>query len=269
MSNNKYNNTSDIMDYLENELDNAKRTAFEQQMQEDPELSTEVEVHKKLREQLSEEAALYDIVNKAYEKHKEHSPELEKKASLHKVEEEKPQKPSRIRQLMPYIAVAAAAAVLLFFLPSMFKSTLDNANTTFASAETYKAPTHKGAEDDESRLKAYEAYNINTEEGYKKALPYFEKIEKKNPEDELLMGISHAKTQQYDQALNLLTPLSQQMADYPNKATQAQWEIIGIHLARGDTDKALVQTETYVKNAPPKNQQLAKKLLSQLKKIKK
>lgn len=259
MSDNKYNNTSDIMDYLENELDNAKRTAFEQQMKEDPELSMEVEAHKKLREELSEETALYDIVNKAYEKHKE---------SPLKVEKQAPPKRGIVKRLMPLVAVATAAMVLLFFLPTMFESSLNDAQTTFASADTYKAPSTRST-DEENQGKAYEAYNRNTVEGYKNALAHFEKIEKKNPEDKLLTGISYAKTQQYDKALNLLTPLSQQ-DEYPNKATRAQWEIIGVHLARGDTDKALVQTEAYMSEVPENQQEkVTKKLLRQIKKIKK
>ncbi len=259
MSNNKYNNTSDIMDYLENELDNAKRAAFEQQMKEDPELSMEVEAHKKLREELSEETALYDIVNKAYEKHKAEPV----------VKKQEPSKRGIVKKLIPLGAIAAAATILLFFLPSMFKTTLDDVNVTHASADIYEAPSNRST-DGENRRNAYEAYNTNKAEGYKKALPYFEGIQVKNQKDRLLMGISYAKTQQYDEALNLLTPLSQKIDEYPNEATRAQWEIIGVYLAQGDTDKALAQTQTYMNEVPESQQEkAAKKLLRQLRKLKK
>lgn len=262
MSDNKYNNTSDIMDYLENELDNAKRAAFEQQMKEDPELSIEVETHKKLREQLSEETALYDIVNKAYEKHKE---------SPLKVEKQERTKTRIIRRLRPLIAAAAVLIPLFFFFQNILfdTTTIGEARQTHASVAHHGATSKRGA-DEENRKKAYEAYNKNTLEEYQKAIPHFEKIQKRNSWDRLYMGISYVKNKQYDEALNLLAPLSQKIDEYPNEATRAQWEIIGIHLARGDTDKALVQTEAYI-NEVPENQQekVAKKLLRQLKKIKK
>lgn len=258
MSVSKYNNTSDIMDYLENELDNAKRTAFEQQMQEDPELSAEVEVHKKLREQLSEEAALYNIVNKAYEKHKENQNPLK----VVKQEEQLP-KPSSIRKLLPRIAAAAAVLIPLFFV-------INNLFTTYTSQQVLAQNFSTSVEAPKTRGSLTDAYNTYNEGDYEKAITYFEKTEKKEPMDELLMGISYAKIKQYDKALNQLIPLSKKTKDYPTQAIEAQWEIIGIYLAQGNTEQALANAKEYTKNVPKENQhENTKRLLRQLKKIKK
>jgi len=125
-----------------------------------------------------------------------------------------------------------------------------------------EAPTDRGSLTD-----AYDAYNEND---YKGAITYFEKTENKKSIDKLLMGISYAKIKQYDNALSQLTPLSKKIDEYPNEAIQAQWEIIGIHLAQGNTEQALTYAKEYTENIPENNQHKnTKRLLRQLSKIKK
>lgn len=200
-----------IDQYLEGELSGDALLAFEQEIKTNPALAKEVELYRKINEEMSghfekdkEEQALTDNLKKLNEQHFK-------------------KQPGKLRSINKwwYAGIAAAAAVVLLFVIRPF------AGSSFNNEELYADNMNgvealpggqRGGPDDKLLIKASELYN---QKDYVQALPLLKEILSNKPEETLLKlaaGICYLQTDKIDTALIIFNEIVNGTSVFKNEA---------------------------------------------------
>ena len=137
------------------------------------------------------------------------------------------------RQLLYFLAAAAAGVALLILSLPLFSPSSENARQLASSYLTGSEITHSGtlkgdSGNPDTRLEAIRAFNSRN---YDKAIYYFSLIEDKTQEDLFYSGVASLYQEKYYEAIEKLRPLSQTTSNYQ---TEAMWYLALAHILNGE-----------------------------------
>jgi len=245
-----------ISKYINGELAGTELAEFEKLLQQDKALKNEVDFHKIVDETLAEN---YQATSKI-----DDSERLEFEGILSKVmeselvpelvedrlnEEETPDQPTTsntlIRRLVPFAALAAAAALLLFLIPSLQNNDSKLADNFYKPYAYQVEPTLSN--DNLDGLNAYQNKNYET------ALDFFINNPSGDLKVHLAKGNAEYNLAKYDEAITSFKNVIER-TDVASFKNYANWYLALTYLKKRDKDKAIKLLETLPESADFYNQ---------------
>jgi len=253
-----------IEKYIQGELSGNALKEFETQIKKDEVLQKKVNfyqytdsvLHNNLAQNKDIDAEFKSNLEKFGNKYFSEEALHELNPSIETKQEESIAKASIIKRLMPFIALAAAALLLFFFLPG-------EKNTLYANFfETAKLINdHSSSDNSNIFSKANKQYRT---ENFKEAIPLYEKYITENSDPYLwafvYKGCSHMVLDQIDLAINTFQQLSIKDSDFKE---MANWYLALCHLKKGDKE----QSKTILKHISPEDKEYYDKAQQLLKKF--
>jgi hypothetical protein len=200
-----------IDQYLEGELSGEALLAFEQEMKTNPALAKEVDLYRKINEEMSMQV-------------QQEKEEQALSGNLKKLNEQYFKKSSgKIRSFNRwwYAGITAAAAVVLIFIINPFAGSSFNNEKLYADYmnEVEALPGgQRGEPDDSLLIKVAELYN---KKDYVHALPLLTNILSKKPNEiqlKLALGVSYLQTGQIDTAIFVFDEIASGVSIFKNEA---------------------------------------------------
>lgn len=216
-----------ISKYINGELTGAELVAFEKLLQEDEALKHEINFHKIVDETLTED---YQTINGIDEGERlEFEGILSKVMNGKEMVEELADKPiSIVRKILPFAALAAAVALLLFLVPG-----LQNSNSAFADdfykPYTYQADPTLG--DVNEGIKAYQ------DKDYKTALDIISENLDGDLKLLLLKGNAEYNLTKYDEAILSFEEVKEKTGNQSFK-NYANWYLALTYLKKENKNQA-------------------------------
>lgn len=261
-----------IASYLNNQMDEAEKTAFEALLESDAELASFLETYKTLEGVYNEEkwtvkttASVEEVKKLAHQFRTDDVLDLSKKIRAIQQENHVQKSPKR-KTYFYYIssAVAVAAIFTLFYFSFMQSLSPNEAFEQYHNWNTLPSFQDKGIAGD-TKANLIKAETLFEEGKYKEALTLFSSTTKNidyNPNAALYIGISQLELQQYSEALKTFDVLKNSDAIDKHKA---HWYTALIYLKQGDAEKAKNTLEILIQNPTYYNYEKAQKLRKKLK----
>lgn len=262
-----------IASYLNNQMDEVEKTAFEALLESDAELTSFLETYKTLEGVYNEEkwtikttASIDEVKELARQFRADDVVDLSKKIRTIQ-QENHTQKSPKKKTYFYYIssAVAIAAIFTLFYFSFMQSLSPADAFEQYHNWNTLPSFQDKGIIDDDTKANLIKAETLFEEKKYKEALTLFSSTTKNKtyiPNAALYIGISQLELQQYTAALKTFEILKNSDAIDHHKA---YWYTALVYLKQDDADKAKKILEVLVQNPDYYNSKKAQKLLKKLK----
>lgn len=212
--------------YLDDELSSSDKLAFEKEIAEDSNLRNEVDLHKSLQSELSEDVLnLKEKLRNINSGAKETDKSSGKQAKI-------------LRLVMRSVAVAAILGLGIFFLPQLFNESIAPEGLYASYYEPYPmALNQRSADGSQETISLNEAVKNYTQKDYGKASIQFEELNKLEPDDVYLLYKANAEQAQgnLNEALNIYEGI---IANGNEKyIQQAQWFKSLILINKGDLEE--------------------------------
>ncbi len=213
----------EIQNYLNNEMKETERAAFEQRLQTDSKLQEEVDLHRMADDTL--ELLVADNL----------------RAELQQLGAEEAKKPSKkegrvvnFRRRLVSISAAASVLLLIGFFGANFQARQYNDGNLASSYYQNELLTSVRGAEDQSLLE--EGMRLVTAENYQEAVTYFEQIQDQDLVAEAQYAAGHAyyNLEQYDNALSAFDNAIS--SNDPRFVKKAEWFSLLSGLAAGQED---------------------------------
>lgn len=257
-----------IEQYIQGELSGKELLEFEVLLQKDEALRKKVNFYQYAESILTKEQTATDVDADKMAKINPILEEMRNQYFINKTKETEPPtketkpKPSTIKRLLPYAALAAAAAMLIFFaLP--FLQNKSNTEIAEANFKLYPLGINQMGGDDLDQVfkQAQSNYNKGNFEEANKQFSIFLTENPKAPEVWLAKGCAAFKSDETDTALesfNKVIEIDDSGISHPN----ANWYLALCYLKKDDRDKAIHHLKKIKEEAD--NYKEAKRLLRKL-----
>jgi len=254
-----------IEDYLNGELTGTALSEFEAQLNSDPALKTEVELHRDIDIALMDEDEI-PFVQTLRDIHAKAPAEAEAATTPTKEDDSKP---SLYRRILPF-AVAAAAAILIavFVLPILFPApdAMQLSENTIGDAPTLDIDRSTDMNETTKNLLA--SYQKIEGKQYADAIPELTKIYEttSNNQADLGLGYCHLQVKNYANAIGIFEEIQVKNDTLRDVAT---WYLAHAHLRNGNIQesKHILQKIISANNVTLKRREQAENLLNDLEKI--
>ncbi len=258
-----------IASYLNNQMDEAEKKAFEALLQNDAELASFLETYKTLEGVYNEEkwtvkttASIEEVKELTQQFRADDVVDISKKIRAIQQENRKEKSP-RKKTYFYYISsvIAIAAMFTLFYFTFMQSLSATDAFEQYHDWSTL--PTFQTKSDSINSLPLARA--LFKEEKYNEALTVFKSYTTKHeysPKVALYIGVSQLELQQYSEAIQTFDFLKNSDAIDHHKA---YWYTTLLYLKQNDTENAKQTLEILVQNPNYYNYEKAQKLLKKLK----
>lgn len=249
-----------IEDYLNGELAGIALADFEAQLNADPALHAEVELHRDIDIALMDDNKIpfMQTMRNIHEKQAERP-----------VEEAVPQQMPRRRILRFAIAAAAAILLAVFALPILFPTpdAMQLSENTIGSAPTLEI--QRSSEGTMETTKSLIMPYQKIENGqYAEAIPELSKIYTATNDDEagLGLGYCHLQVKNYDEAIQIFEKMQVENTIMGDTAT---WYLVHSHLRKGNVQESKHILEKIISNnnVTVKRREQAENLLNSLEKM--
>ncbi len=259
-----------IEDYLNGELTGKALAEFEAQLNADPALQAEVELHRDIDIALIDKQEI-PFVQTLRDIHTQATVDARTVEPAPLIEEPAPDPTPPLRPRILRFAMAAAAAILLavFTLPILFPS--QNA-MQFSENTIGDAPTvdvwRSNDEVDPMTEKLITAYQKIEQKKYTEAIPELNQIYEATDGDEAALGLGycHLQVKNYDNAIELFEKIQAKNSILNDTVS---WYLAHSYLRKGDVSsgKNILQKIILSENVTLKRREQAKSLLNSLEKI--
>ncbi len=260
-----------IEDYLNGELAGTALAKFEAQLNADPALQAEVELHRDIDIALMDKQEI-PFVQTLHDIHTQAAVDTHTVEPAPLVEEPTPAPPPFLRRRIVRFAMAAAAAILLavFALPILFpaqNNTMQLSENTIGDAPTIDVwRSTDGADPMTKRL--ITAYQKIEQKKYTEAIPELNEIYEVTDKDEAALGLGycHLQVKNYDNAIGVFEKIQAKNSILNDTAS---WYLAHSYLRKGDvqSSKNILQKIILSKNVTLKRRGQAENLLNDLEKI--
>jgi len=260
-----------IASYLNHEMDDAEKKAFEIALQNDAELASFVDtfsslesIYNKDKWTVKSNATIEEVKELANAFRADDVAELSKK--IRAIRQETPQETTtnNRKSYFYYIssAVAIAAVCTLFYFSFMQSMTASDAFERYH--DWTSLPSFQTKSDTENNLA--KAKNLFKEKKYQEALSIFKTYTKEsdiyNPQIQLYIGVLQLELENYHEAIQTFDQLLQSNTiDYH----KAYWYTALVYLKQNDAENAKKILKTLIENPANYNYEKAKELLQKLK----
>ncbi|WP_430411296.1 tetratricopeptide repeat protein [Kordia sp.] len=261
-----------IASYLNNQMDETAKKAFETLLQSDAELASFLETYKTL-EGVYNEAKWTVTTTASVEEIKELAQQfraadvVDVSTKIRAIQQEnRVQKSPKKKTYFYYIssAIAVAAICTLFYFSFMQSLSPNDAFEQYHNWSTLPSFKDKGIANT-TKANLIKAETLFTQENYKEALALFSSTTNNqvyNPKAVLYIGVSQLELQQYSEAIQTFHQLKNSDAIDNHKA---YWYLTLVYLKQNDAEKAKQTLEILVQNPANYNFDKAQKLLKKLK----
>ncbi|MBC8757597.1 tetratricopeptide repeat protein [Kordia sp. YSTF-M3] len=263
---------SRIASYLNNEMNEAEKAAFEVQLENDAELASFVDTFSTLEGVYNEDkwtvksnATIAEVKALANAFRADDVADVSKKIRAIQQHTTNQETTSRSRKSYFYYissAVAIAAVCTLFYFSFMQSITADDAFEQYH--DWASLPSFQTKSDTNNNLA--KASTLFQEEKYQEALSIFTTYAQEsatyNPQIQLYIGVSHMELENYQEALQTFNQLQNSNTVDDHKA---YWYTALTYLKQNDAENAKKVLKTLVENPSNYNYEKAKELLKKLK----